>query len=118
MKQLQQSHVDCSHALLSIPTKIDSNIDSLGGTGERFSSEENSDDDKLRRHSSETKTSPGERLRPIGASAEDAVRESEDSKLQDGGLERPVHIVIKPQKEEGTERRDSQVPSQCLPPIM
>ncbi|XP_051917665.1 dual specificity tyrosine-phosphorylation-regulated kinase 4 isoform X1 [Hippocampus zosterae] len=83
-----------------------------GDTGERFSSEEYSDDDKLKRHSSETKTSPSERMRPIGASAEDAVCESEDSKLQDGGLEKPVHIVIKPQKEEGTERRDSPVPSQ------
>uniref|UniRef100_A0A3Q2XLH3 dual-specificity kinase n=1 Tax=Hippocampus comes TaxID=109280 RepID=A0A3Q2XLH3_HIPCM len=109
-----------AHAPVSypIPTKLDSNIDSLGGTGERFSSEEYSDDDKLKRHSSETKTSPGERLRPIGASAEDAVCESEDSKLQEGGLERPIHIVIKPQKEEGTETRDSLVPSQCLPPIM
>ncbi|XP_077425334.1 dual specificity tyrosine-phosphorylation-regulated kinase 4 isoform X2 [Vanacampus margaritifer] len=69
-------------------------------SAERFSSEENSDDDKLKRHSSDTKTAPGERLRPIGASAEDEACESADSKLQDGDLERPVHIVIKPQEEE------------------
>lgn len=65
---------------------------------------------------------PAERLRPIGASAEEEVCESEgklstDTKQQGGG-ERPVHIIIKPQEEVGSERKDSQEPSQCLPPIM
>ncbi|KAM9815125.1 dual specificity tyrosine-phosphorylation-regulated kinase 4 isoform X1 [Syngnathus typhle] len=87
-------------------------------SAERFSSEENCDEGKLQKHSSESKTTPGERLRPIGASAEDEVCESEDSKLQDGGLERPVHIVIKTREEECTERQDSLVSSQCLPPII
>ncbi|XP_077374235.1 uncharacterized protein LOC144016793 isoform X1 [Festucalex cinctus] len=83
-------------------------------SAERFISEENSDEDKLKRHSSDKKTAPGERLRPIGASAENEVCESADSKIQDGGLERPVHIVIKPQEEEATERQDMK----CLPPII
>lgn len=68
---------------------------------------------------------PAERLRPIGASAEEEVCEGEgedktsaDAKLQDAGSERPVHIIIKPQDEVGTERNDSQELSQCLPPIM
>ncbi len=64
-----------------------------------------------------------ERLRPIGASAEEEVCENEgkiskDTKHQEGGGERPVHIIIKPQEEVGTERKDSQEPSQCLPPII
>ncbi|XP_057693703.1 dual specificity tyrosine-phosphorylation-regulated kinase 4 isoform X2 [Corythoichthys intestinalis] len=85
---------------------------------ERFTTAENSDEDKLTRHSSDTKATPGERLRPIGASAEDGVCDSENSKVQDAVLERPVHIVIKPQEEDGTESRDNLAPSQCLPPIM
>ncbi|GAA6233839.1 dual specificity tyrosine-phosphorylation-regulated kinase 4 isoform X2 [Lates japonicus] len=90
---------------------------------ERVSSESNTND-KLKRDSSETgtKMAPAERLRPIGASAEEEVCESEgklsmDTKQQGGG-ERPVHIIIKPQEEVGSERKDSQEPSQCLPPIM
>lgn len=64
-----------------------------------------------------------ERLRPIGASAEEEVCESDgkistDTKQQEGGGERPVHIIIKPQEEVGTERKDSQEPSQYLPPII
>lgn len=66
---------------------------------------------------------PAERLRPIGASAEEEVYENEgklstDTKQQEGGGERPVHIIIKPQEEVGTERKDGQEPSQCLPPII
>lgn len=66
---------------------------------------------------------PAERLRPIGASAEEEVCENDsqnsaDTKQQEGGGERPVHIIIKPQEEMGTERKDSQESSQCLPPIM
>uniref|UniRef100_A0A8D3AJL3 dual-specificity kinase n=1 Tax=Scophthalmus maximus TaxID=52904 RepID=A0A8D3AJL3_SCOMX len=90
---------------------------------ERVSSETNTND-KLKRDVSEsgTKTAPAERLRPIGASAEEEVCEG-DGKLstetiQQGGGVRPVHIIIKPQEEVGTERKDSQEPSQCLPPIM
>ncbi|XP_077371665.1 dual specificity tyrosine-phosphorylation-regulated kinase 4-like isoform X4 [Festucalex cinctus] len=89
-------------------------IKQANSKSERFISEENSDEDKLKRHSSDKKTAPGERLRPIGASAENEVCESADSKIQDGGLERPVHIVIKPQEEEATERQDMK----CLPPII
>ncbi|XP_077597737.1 dual specificity tyrosine-phosphorylation-regulated kinase 4 isoform X2 [Stigmatopora nigra] len=85
---------------------------------ERFTTGENSDEDKLTRHGSDTKTSPGERLRPIGASAEDGVCDGEKSKHQEAGVERVVHIVIKPQEEEGTESHDSLVPSRCLPPIV
>lgn len=64
-----------------------------------------------------------ERLRPIGASADEEVCESEgkistDTQQQEGGGERPVHIIIKPQEEVDTERKDSQEPSQCLPPII
>lgn len=65
---------------------------------------------------------PAERLRPIGASAEEEVCENEgklssDTKQQEGG-ERPVHIIIKPQEELGTERKVSQEGSQCFPPII
>ncbi|XP_061533139.1 dual specificity tyrosine-phosphorylation-regulated kinase 4 isoform X1 [Phycodurus eques] len=87
-----------------------------GKSVERFSNDENSDDDKLKRHSSGTKTTPGERLQPIGASAEDEVCDTEDSKFE--GLERPVHIFIKPQEEKGTEVQESLVLSRCLPHIM
>lgn len=66
---------------------------------------------------------PAERLRPIGASAEEEAGENEgkmstDAKQQEGGGERPVHIIIKPQEGVGTERKDSQESSQCLPPII
>lgn len=66
---------------------------------------------------------PAERLRPIGASAEEEVCENEGNQLstdtkQQGGGERPVHIIIKPQEEVGTERKDCREPSQCLPPIV
>uniref|UniRef100_A0A8D0ASU7 dual-specificity kinase n=1 Tax=Sander lucioperca TaxID=283035 RepID=A0A8D0ASU7_SANLU len=83
-------------------------------------SSESSTTDKLEREGSATGTTmaPTERLRPIGASAEEEVCENEDTKQQEGGGERPVHIIIKPQEEVGTERKDSQGPSQCLPPIM
>lgn len=90
-------------------------------TGEKISS----DSDRLKRDSSATRTkmAPAERLRPIGASAEEEMCEGEgkvsvDTKQQEGGGERPVHIIIKPQQEVGTERKDSQEPSQCLPPII
>lgn len=66
---------------------------------------------------------PAERLRPIGASAEEEVCEnggkrSMDTKQQGESGERPVHIIIKPQEEECADRKDSQEPTQCLPPIM
>lgn len=59
-----------------------------------------------------------ERLRPIGASAEEEVCESEgklstDTPQEEGSGERPVHIIIKPQQEVGTEREDSQERAQC-----
>lgn len=68
---------------------------------------------------------PAERLRPIGASAEEEVCEDEgrlstDTKQQEGGGERPVHIIIKPQEEVSTESKvgkEDQEGSQCLPPI-
>lgn len=67
---------------------------------------ESSASDKLMRDDSvaETKMAPAERLRPIGASAEEEVCEndgklSSDGKQQGGGGgERPVHIIIKPQE--------------------
>lgn len=100
------------------------NVLRFHGTAEKVSSE-SSTADKLKRDSSETgtKMTPAERLRPIGASAEEEVCENEgklstDTKQQEGGGERPVHIIIKPQEEVGTVRKDSQDPSQCLPPIM
>ncbi|XP_054884525.1 dual specificity tyrosine-phosphorylation-regulated kinase 4 isoform X2 [Poeciliopsis prolifica] len=62
---------------------------------------EHGSNDKLKRGGSEvgSKMASGERLRPLGASAEEEVCESE-------GGERPVHIVIKPQEEMSTERKD------------
>ena len=62
---------------------------------------------------------PAERLRPIGASAEEEVCEnggtvSADTKHQEGGGERPVHIVIKPQEKVATERKGCREGSQCL----
>lgn len=55
-----------------------------------------------------TQTASGERLRPIGASAEEEVYENGDknTKQQEGSGERPVHIIIKPQEEMSTERKD------------
>lgn len=58
---------------------------------------------------------PAERLRPIGASAEEEVCEndgklSSDAKQQGGGGggggERPVHIIIKPQ-EDSSDRKEN-----------
>ncbi|XP_047453505.1 dual specificity tyrosine-phosphorylation-regulated kinase 4 isoform X2 [Mugil cephalus] len=92
--------------------------------GEKVNSESKSND-KLKRESSAsgTKMAPAERLRPIGASAEEEVCESQgknstDTKRQEESGERPVHIIIKPQEEEYADRKDSQEPNQCLPPIM
>lgn len=70
--------------------------------------------DKLTRDDSaaETKMAPAERLRPIGASAEEEVCEndgkfSSDAKQQGGGGgERPVHIIIKPQ-EDSSDRKEN-----------
>ncbi|KAM4553884.1 dual specificity tyrosine-phosphorylation-regulated kinase 4 isoform 2-T2 [Fundulus diaphanus] len=71
---------------------------------------EQGSNDKLKRDSSAagTKTASGERLRPIGASAEEEVCGSEgtNSRQQEGSGERPVHIIIKPQEEMSTERKD------------
>lgn len=67
---------------------------------------------------------PTERLRPIGASAEEEVCENEgelskDTKQQEGGGERPVHIIIKPQEEDATERKKNrQECTECLPPVI
>lgn len=63
--------------------------------------------DKLKRDDSaaDTKMAPAERLRPIGASAEEEVCEG-DGKRQEGGGERPVHIVIKPQEDSPDTRGD------------
>lgn len=63
---------------------------------------------------------PTERLRPIGASAEEEVCEkdgklSADTKYQERGGERPVQIVIEPQ--EGVKRQESQERTQCMPLI-
>ncbi|XP_074533694.1 dual specificity tyrosine-phosphorylation-regulated kinase 4 isoform X2 [Halichoeres trimaculatus] len=89
-------------------------------------SSESSTNDKLKRDTSSTgtKMAPAERLRPIGASAEEEVCESggklstEDEQKEGGGGERSVHIIIKPQEEPGSEREHSQEPAQCLPPII
>lgn len=77
--------------------------------------------DKLKRDNSATQGQmvTVERLRPIGASAEEELCEgvakvTRDTKQEAGG-ERSVHIIIKPQLDVGT---DGESPSQCLPPIM
>ncbi|XP_037538633.1 dual specificity tyrosine-phosphorylation-regulated kinase 4 [Nematolebias whitei] len=79
-------------------------------------SSENSSKDKLKRDGSSTGSNmvSVERLRPIGASAEEEVCEGEviNTQQQEGSGERPIHIIIKPQKEMGTERKDSQEPPQ------
>ncbi|XP_015250815.1 PREDICTED: dual specificity tyrosine-phosphorylation-regulated kinase 4-like isoform X1 [Cyprinodon variegatus] len=76
---------------------------------EKVSSEHGSND-KMKRDGSAagTQTASGERLRPIGASAEEEVYENGDknTKQQEGSGERPVHIIIKPQEEMSTERKD------------
>ncbi|XP_054865051.1 dual specificity tyrosine-phosphorylation-regulated kinase 4 isoform X1 [Amphiprion ocellaris] len=92
------------------------NTDKQTKSGEKVGSESN---DKMKRDSSETgtKMAPAERLRPIGASAEEEVCESE-GKQQEFNGERPVHIIIQPKEDVDMERNDSQEPSQCLPPIM
>ncbi|XP_035765815.1 dual specificity tyrosine-phosphorylation-regulated kinase 4 [Neolamprologus brichardi] len=91
---------------------------------EKVSSESNSSD-KLKRDSSETgtKMAPAERLRPIGASAEEEVCESEgklstDTKQQEWSGERPIHIIIKPQEEDDTEKKDIQEASQDFSPAV
>ncbi|XP_013889805.1 dual specificity tyrosine-phosphorylation-regulated kinase 4 [Austrofundulus limnaeus] len=79
-------------------------------------SSENSGKDKLTRDSSSTGTKmvSVERLRPIGASAEEEVCEDEviNTQQQEGSGERPIHIIIKPQEEMSKERKDSQEPPQ------
>lgn len=75
---------------------------------------DSSSSDKLQRDDSvaETKMAPAERLRPIGASAEEEVCEnhgklSSDTKQQEGGGgERPVHIIIKPQEDSPDSKDD------------
>ncbi|CAN9498718.1 unnamed protein product [Ophioblennius macclurei] len=91
-----------------------------GKPDKAVSSESSStDDDKPPRDGSsaaagtDSKLDPAERLRPIGASAEEEVCEG-----QRHNGERPVHIVIKPQDDAAPERSDSRAPSQCLPPIV
>lgn len=63
---------------------------------------------------------PAERLRPIGASAEEEVCENDgklsaDLKYQERSGERSVQIIIKPQQD--TERKENQERLQCMPPI-
>lgn len=103
---------------------LTSNVLCFYGAAEKVSSESNSSD-KLKRDSSETgtKMAPAERLRPIGASAEEEVCEREgklstDTKQQECSGERPIHIIIKPQEEGDTERKDIQEPSQDLSPAV
>lgn len=84
-------------------------------TSEKVSSESSSKE-SLRRDSSTagSKMASAERLRPIGASAEDEACESvgkfsTDSEEQGSSGERSVHIVIKP--DEDTDREDSEEPT-------
>lgn len=74
--------------------------------------------DKLKqeRSGAGSKMAPAERLRPIGASAEEEVCEHNVSNKQQDG-ERPVHIIIRSQEDSGS-REDSEEPAQCFPPIM
>lgn len=78
----------------------------------------NTANDKFKQESSAagSKMAPAERLRPIGASAEEEVCEHNASNKQQEG-ERPVHIIIRSQ-EDVSSREDSEEPAQCLPPIM
>lgn len=80
------------------------------------SSSETGGKDKLKRDSSSTGTNmvSVERLRPIGASADEEVYEDEviNTQQQEGSGERPVHIIIKTQEEMSKERNDSQEPPQ------
>lgn len=83
---------------------------------------ESSSAEKLKRDSSVTgtKMAPTERLRPIGASAEEEVCEkdgklSADPKYQERGGERPVQIIIEPQ--EDVKRQESQERTQRMPLI-
>ena len=79
-------------------------------------SESNSSDKQLKKDNSSsqtTKMAPSERLRPIGASAEEEVcegrnRVSTDTKPQEAGGERSVHIVIKSQQSVGSDRSSGQ----------
>ncbi|KAF3854512.1 hypothetical protein F7725_022567 [Dissostichus mawsoni] len=101
------------------PTVKKASDSSTSKSAEKFSSD-SSAMDKLKRDGSAAKMAPAERLRPIGASAEEEVYENGDGNRSTDTKsgERPVHIVIQPQEEAGTERKDSQESSQCLPPIM
>ncbi|KAM6946485.1 dual specificity tyrosine-phosphorylation-regulated kinase 4 isoform 2-T2 [Aplochiton taeniatus] len=93
-------------------------------TVERVGSTENGSSDKLKRDPSATnglsKKATSERLRPIGASAEEqGSEEVREVKQQAGSGERPVHIILKPQQDappmDGGEGKD---PSRCLPPLI
>ncbi|XP_024137807.1 dual specificity tyrosine-phosphorylation-regulated kinase 4 isoform X4 [Oryzias melastigma] len=89
--------------------------DRANSKSEKVSSESSSKE-SLRRDSSTagSKMASAERLRPIGASAEDEACESvgkfsTDSEEQGSSGERSVHIVIKP--DEDTDREDSEEPT-------
>ncbi|XP_055795690.1 dual specificity tyrosine-phosphorylation-regulated kinase 4 isoform X2 [Salvelinus fontinalis] len=90
-------------------------------TAEKIGSDSNN---KLKRDLSAKaggKMVTAERLRPIGASAEEQLCEGVAKVNRDtnhgASEERPVHIVIKPQLDVGT-GGECQESSQCLPPIM
>ncbi|CAG5958415.1 unnamed protein product [Menidia menidia] len=82
---------------------------------EKLSPERSSQENQSRDSStSGAKMASVERLRPIGASAEEELCDSEgqlstDSQQHESSGERPVHIIIKPQEK----RKDSQEPPQC-----
>ncbi|XP_053742478.1 dual specificity tyrosine-phosphorylation-regulated kinase 4 [Synchiropus splendidus] len=90
---------------------VDHNRQAHSQPAEKTSSE-GSHSEKRDSSSTGTKMGPAERLRPIGASAEDEVCEGKlSAPQQDPSSERSVHIIIKPQEDVGTE-------SSCLPSIM
>ncbi|XP_066580563.1 dual specificity tyrosine-phosphorylation-regulated kinase 4 [Amia ocellicauda] len=66
------------------------------------------------------KMSTVERLRPIGASAEEEMHEdtAQDTAGRRETGERPVHIIIKPQPADHHTDTDSQDQTQTLPPIV
>uniref|UniRef100_A0A1A8L537 dual-specificity kinase n=1 Tax=Nothobranchius pienaari TaxID=704102 RepID=A0A1A8L537_9TELE len=72
---------------------------------------ENSSKDKPKRDGSATgtKMDSEERLRPIGASAEEQVCEGGGRSTQQQG-ERPIHIIIKPQEQVDPKGKQSQEP--------
>lgn len=111
----------CSHEILYIYCKCKFNNLCFHGADEGLDSESGTTE-KLKQESSVTgtKMGPTERLRPIGASAQEEVCEnygklSAEPKYQERGGERPVHIIIKPQKD--VETKESQERSQCMPPV-